>query len=157
MVSMATILPVSGQHLESFAQDVMLSLGTTNPAIILDPDQKSMWSWENQQSATLVAVPNEPNDANVIIDHLNNLIALDEIDFIIFTAPILSQLITVMTNKIGTINPKIALLMPYGYPVSFPLRLDSRLFIYKFSGGSAALFEKYYIRLDKVRNYEVLW
>ena len=145
-VSMASILPVSGQKLEQFSLDVMLSLGTTNPAIIHDPDQKLMWPWSSHLSATLVAAPNDPNDAKISIDQLNNLISLDEIDFILFTTPIASQLITVMANELGTHNPKIAMLMPHGYPVSFPLRLDSRLFIYKISGGSATLFEKYYIR-----------
>ena len=156
---MAMILPVAGheQELAQFAQDFMQSLGTTNPAIILDPDQMSMTSWANQQSASILAVPTALNDANVSIYHLNNLISLDEINLIMFTIPIASQLIKFMANELGTLNPKTPILIPHGYPVSFPLRLDSRLFIYKISGRRATLFEKYNIRLNKVRNLQVFW
>ena len=148
------ILTVAGheQELARFAQDFMQNLGTTNPAIILDPDQMSMTSWANQQSSSILAVPTALSDANVSICHLNNLISLDEINLIMFTIPIATQLITFMVNELGTLNPKTPILIPHGYPVSFPLRLDSRLFIYKISGRSATLFEKYNIRLNKVRN-----
>ena len=140
---------MNGQQVEKFAEDVMLNLGTSYAAIVLDPDHESMWFWENQLSATLVAHPNNPNDVNVATDYLKKLIALDEIDFILFTIPIASPFITDMANELGTLHPKIAMLIPHEYPVSFPLRLDSRLFFYKISGKSITLFEKYYIRFLK--------
>ena len=131
----------------------MLNLGTSYPAIVLDPDHKSTWFWENQQSATIVALPNNKDDVDIAIDHLKKLIALDEIDFILFTIPIASPLIIYMANELGTHHPKIAILIPHGYCVSFPLRLDSRLFFYKISGKSITLFEKYYIRLTNVLKF----
>ena len=149
---MTIILPVNGQQVQKCAEDVMLNLGTSYPAIVLDPDHESTWFWGNQQSATLVALPNNPNDVKIATDHLKKLIALDEIDFILFTIPIASPFITNMANELGTLHPKIAMLMPHGYPVSFPLRLDSRLFFYKISGRSITLFEKYYIRFPNVLN-----
>ena len=146
------MLTVNGQQVEQFARDVMLNLGTFYPAIVLDPDHKSTWFWVNQQSATLVALPNNKDDVNVALENLKKLIAFDEIDFILFTIPIASPFITNMANELGTLHPKIAMLMPHGYPVSFPLRLDSRLFFYKISGRSITLFEKYYIRFPNVLN-----
>ena len=148
-MSLKMILSVNGQQVEKCAKDIMLNLGTSYPAIVLDPDHESMGFWENQLSATLVALPNNPNDVNVATDYLKKLIALDEIDFILFTIPIASPFITDMANELGTHHPKIAMLIPHGYPVSFPLRLDSRLFFYKISGESITLFEKYYIRFPK--------
>ena len=143
---------MNGQQVEKFAEDAMLNLGTSYPAIVFDPEYKSTWFFINQQSAMHVALPNNPNDVNVATDYLKKLIALDEIDFILFTIPIASPFITNMANELGTLHPKIAMLMPHGYPVSFPLRLDSRLFFYKISGKSITLFEKYYIRFPNVLN-----
>ena len=65
----------------------MQNIGATNPAILLDPDQKSTWSWGNHQSASFVGEPDNPDDAKNIIDHLDNLISSDEIDFIFFMTP----------------------------------------------------------------------
>ena len=148
------LLPACGLQLEKFSEGVMLSLGATNPAILLNQDQ--MWSWGHQQSAALVGVPDIPDDAEFIIDHLNNLISEDEIDFIFFMSPIPSEFITLVANELGTLNSKLIMLIPHEYPVSYPLRLDSRLFLYKIYGGSITLFEKYYIRLDKNRIFLVL-
>ena len=146
-----TLLPKCnhGQQLETFAQDVMLNLGATNPAILLHQDQKLKWSWGNQQSVALVGVPDDPGDAGNIIDHLDTLISTDEIDFVFFMSPIASELLTMVADELGTLNSKVAMLLPQEYPVSYPLRLDSRLFLYKTSGESITLFEKYYIRFDQ--------
>ena len=140
---------MNGQQVENFARDVMLNLGTSYPAIVLDPDHESTWFWVNLQSATFVALPNNPNDVKVAKDYLRKLIALDEIDFILFTNQIESPFITDMANELGMLHPKIAILIPHGNLVSFPLRLDSRLFFYEISGESITLYERYYIRLQK--------
>ena len=98
------LLPASGLQLEKFAQGVMLSLGATNPAIILNQEQ--MWSWGNQLSAALVGVPDIQDDAEFIIDHLNNLISADEIDFICFMSAIPSEFMTLVANEEGQLSNK---------------------------------------------------
>ena len=136
----------NGQRLEKFAQALMQNLGSTNPAIILNKDDNPAWSWNHLNSATLVGVPNSQADAEDIIDHLHNLITADEIDFVLFMTPNSSEILTMVAEEIGELHPKIVMLMPMEYPVSHPLRLDSRLFLYKTSEESITLFEKYYIR-----------
>ena len=51
-----------------------------------------------------------------------------------------------LVDRIGSLWPTVTMLIPHEYPTSFPLRLDSRLFSYKISGQSIALFEKFHIR-----------
>ena len=127
----------------------MLNLGVTNPAVVLNQDQISKWTWSDHQSATLVGVPDNTNDGDIAVEHLHNLISADEIDFVFFMSPITSELLTMIADELGTLNSKVAMLLPQEYPVSYPLRLDSRLFLYKTSGESITLFEKYYIRFDQ--------
>ena len=135
-----------GQRLETFAQALMQNLGSTNPAIILSKDDYPAWSMDHHNSVTLVGVPYIQADAEDVIDHLHNLITADEIDFVLFMTPNASEILTMVAEELGELHPKIVMLMPMQYPVSYPLRLDSRLFLYKTSEESITLFEKYYIR-----------
>ena len=94
----------------------------------------------------------EQADAEDVIDHLHNLITADEIDFVLFMMQNASEILTMVAEELGELHPKIVMLMPMQYPVSYPIRLDSRLFLYKTSEESITLFEKYYIRFPNVLN-----
>ena len=127
----------------------MQNLGSTNPAIILSKDDYPAWSSDHHNSVTLLGVPYSQTDAEDIIDHLHDLVTADEIDFVLFMTPNASEVLTMVAEELGELHPKIVMLMPMEYPVSYPLRLDSRLFLYKTSEESITLFEKYYIRYGK--------
>ena len=75
----------------------------------------------------------------------------DEVDFIFFMAPIEKEHVSGLVDEIGSLWPTVTMLVPHEYPTSFPLRLDSRLFFYKISGPSVALFEKFHIRQVNIR------
>ena len=149
--SFLVIYPARGKQLEKFAHDVMLSFGVSNAAIVINHDQ--MWSWENQQSAAIIWVPDIQDDARSMIGHLSDKISADEIDFIFFMSPNSSELVTLVADELGTINSKVVMLMPQGYSVSYILKLDSRLFFYKIYGISITLFEKYCIRFGQKYNF----
>ena len=131
------------QQTEEFAQAVMHSLGNTNPAVILDLDQTPPWEWNGWQSSVLIPAT---ADLHEIVSSLKKLVELDEVDFIFFMTPMGQEQVKALIDKIGSLWPTTTMLIPQDYHVSYPLRLDSRLFTYKISGPSVVLFEKYQIR-----------
>ena len=146
----ATCLVHAQRMMDEFARSVMLNLGNTNPAFILDPEQNPTWTrtwtWSGWQSSVVIPATTDPNEIVSIIINLDNLLRMDELDFIFFVTPIKTEHVSGLVDKIGSLWPTITMLVPHEYPVSFPLRLDSRLFFYKISGQSIALFETFHIR-----------
>ena len=121
----------------------MHSLGNTNPAVILDLDQTPPWEWNGWQSSVIIPAT---ADLSEIVCNLKKLVELDEVDFIFFMTPMGQEQVKALVDKIGSLWPTTTMLIPQDYHVSYPLRLDSRLFTYKISGPSVVLFEKYQIR-----------
>ena len=130
-------------QIEKFAQAVMHSVGNTNPAVILDLEQKSPWEWNGWQPSVIIPAT---ADLSEIVSNLKMLVELDEIDFIFFMTPMEQEQAMTLVDQIGTLWPTTTMLIPQEYHVSYSLRLDSRLFSYEISGQSVALFEKYQIR-----------
>ena len=130
--------------MDTLGREVMLSLGNTNPAVIIDPEVNPTWS--SWQSAVIIPATSDQDDIEMVVSNLERLLRMDEIDFIFFMAPEETKHFSSLVDKIGSLWPTVTMLLPYEYPVSYPLRLDSRLFFYKISGPSVALFEKYQIR-----------
>ena len=147
LLTLATKLScVRGKQLEHFAQALMLNLGNTNPALVLDLEQNPEWSWTSLQTTTIIAATNDPNEIKTIITNITLLLDEDEIDFVFFVNPIEEQLVSTLAEELGRLRPKVTMLIPFGYKISYPMRLDSRLFFYKLSGKSVTVFEKYFIR-----------
>ena len=148
---------VHGQQMDEFARAVMLSLGNTNPAFVLDPEQNPTWArtWTQSgwQNSVIIPAVTDPEEVETIISNLDNLLRMDEIDFIFFMTPIEPEHVSGFVDKIGSLWPTASMLVPYEYPTSFPLQLDSRLFFYKTSESSVALFEKFHIRQVNISFY----
>ena len=138
---------VKGEQLEQFAKALMLNLDKTKPALVFDLEQNHQWMWTSWQTAsTLIAATNDLVEIESITINLKWLLDQDEIDFLFFVDPIAEGFATNLSEKLGRIRPKVAMVIPYGYATTLPLRLDSRIFFYKISGMSVTVFEKYLIR-----------
>ena len=135
---------VYGQQMDELGRAMMLSLGHTNPALIIDQEVNPAWnSW---QPSVIIPATSDQDDIEMVVGNLERLLRMDEIDFIFFMTPTEARHFNSLVDKIGSLWPTVTMLIPFEYPVSYPLRLDSRLFSYKISGPSVALFEKYQIR-----------
>ena len=132
------------QLMDELGRAMMLSLGHTNPALIIDQEVNPAWS--SWQSSVIIPATSDQDDIEMVVSNLERLLRMDEIDFIFFMTPTETKHFSSLVDRIGSLWPTITMLLPHEYPVSYPLRLDSRLFFYKISGPSVALFEKYQIR-----------
>ena len=132
--------------MEHFAQALMLNLGNTNPALVLDMEQNPEWSWTSLQTTAIIAATNDPKEIKTITTNITLLLDEDEIDFVFFVNPIKEEFVRTLAEELGRLRPKVTMVIPFGYQISYPMRLDSRLFFYKLSGKSVTVFEKYFIR-----------
>ena len=125
----------------------MHNLDKTKPAFVMDLEQNPQWMWTSWQiSSAFIAATNDLKEIESITMTLKWLLDQDEIDFLFFVDPIAEGFATILSEKLGRIRPKIAMMIPYGYATNLPLRLDSRIFFYKISSMSVTVFEKYLIR-----------
>ena len=138
------------EQIYEFATAMMSSLGNTNPAFIVDLEQNPIWAtaWTLNWRETAIFIPaaTDHEDINAIICNLDNLLHMDEVDFIVLMTTIEQEQVSTLVDKIGSVWPTITMLIPQQFQTAFPLRLDSRLFSYKISGSSIVLFEKFHIR-----------
>ena len=135
-------LVVGSQVDESFVEDVMESLASNQPVLILDPDQTAFSKWSGMLPRAIGSM-----DATKITNQLRTLIDADDVDSIFFLAPSQAELISQVTGALGLLKSKINVIIPYGQYEGLEMRLDSRLYLYKtHDEDKVTLYESYQIR-----------
>ena len=64
---------VHGQQMDEFASAVMLSLGSTKPAFVIDPDKNPTWTWNGWQMSVVIPATTDPDEVDSIVGNLDNL------------------------------------------------------------------------------------
>ena len=135
--------------MESFIEDMMESVASTRPAFILDPDKESMSKWDHgrRSSALISAATGDPEETELVTEHLRFLMENDDLDSVFVLNSGLTELIRHTTETLGILKSKINLVIPYGDSSGMQTRFNSRLYLYKTnSQRNITLYESYKIR-----------
>ena len=139
-----TLLPlVMGSQVgESFVEDVMASLASNQPVLILDPDQTSFSKWTGMLPRVI-----ESMDATKVTSQLRILIDTHDVDSVFFLALSQAELIRRVTGSLGLLKSKTNVIIPHGQSEGLEMRLDSRLYLYQaHEEDKVTLYESYQIR-----------
>ena len=158
---LAGLLPTNGQQTDIFLRDLMPSLPSTKPAIIMDPDKHSIWEWAGHYLTTAI---DAERDAATIVNLLNEMIEEELTDLIFFLEPLPAKLILDVTSSLKNISlRKVNVFIPHGEAHGLNLRLDTRLYMYNVGVGwnlefmeGVTLFESYNIRQVNYRSVDRL-
>ena len=137
----------SGQRLEGFVKDMIVSMGGTKPAFIFNPDETQILGWTSSQTGAMMSTSgNDPMEAKMIKDRLSFLMETDEVDIIFFLSSGQADLIRNIVNSLELLKTKISVVIPNGDSAGLKSRLNSQLYLYEILGDNIILFESYQIR-----------
>ena len=139
---------ISGEpHIAEFAEDMIMSIPSTKPVFIFNPDETEYYEWTKLQTRSMMsASENDPIDAMVIKNRLGFLMEMGEVDSIFFLSFGQAYLIRSVVNDLELLKSKISVIIPFGDSVGLMSRLNSQLYLYEIQEDNINLFESYQIR-----------